>query len=121
MTIKGSCHCGATRFSIDVEPASLTQCTCSICSKGGALWAYYKPEDVRIEPQTSNATYRWQSMMVEHNFCPTCGCITYNRSPSWVDMKPDFTNPQLSVNARLFDDYDISGLPVQVLDGKNLW
>ena len=121
MTIHGSCHCGANKFSVEIEPAGLTQCTCSICSKSGALWAYYKPEQVTFEKAKSHATYRWQSMTVEHNFCPACGCVVNNLSPDWSTGKPDFTNMNVSLNARLFDDFDIAALPVKVIDGKNLW
>lgn len=39
--IKGSCHCGQTQFEVSEAPASVTRCTCSLCSKRGALWAYY--------------------------------------------------------------------------------
>jgi hypothetical protein len=39
MTVKGSCHCGATQFTAQ-RPATVTRCTCSFCSKRGVLWAY---------------------------------------------------------------------------------
>ena len=39
MTIVGKCHCGATQFEIEAAPESVTSCTCSFCSKTGALWA----------------------------------------------------------------------------------
>ena len=121
MSISGSCHCGATKFTVESSPSEVTQCTCSLCSKRGALWAYYQPNDVTIAPQSTTATYRWQSMTVEHNFCPACGCVVNNLSPNWSTGKPDFTNMNVSLNARLFDDFDITSLPVTVLDGKNLW
>lgn len=65
MTIKGSCHCGKTSFEIygDV-PEQLTHCTCSFCSKRGALYAYYQPDQFRVnasaEPMGSIAgTQSW--------------------------------------------------------------
>ncbi|MBW8880194.1 MAG: GFA family protein, partial [Asticcacaulis sp.] len=42
-------------------------------------------------------------------------------SPSWVDFKPDFDNMRVALNARLFDDFDVEALPVEVIDGRNLW
>lgn len=45
MTVKGSCHCGRTQFEVSEAPTDVTRCTCSFCSKRGALWAYYKPAD----------------------------------------------------------------------------
>lgn len=121
MTIKGSCHCGANRFEIETAPESVTRCTCSICAKKGALYAYYPVDAVKFETPTSFATYRWQSKTVAHNFCPTCGCSTYNLSPSWVDFKPDFDHMRVAINARLLDDFDLDAVPVEVIDGKNLW
>jgi len=59
MTIQGSCHCGATRFELSEAPVSLTRCTCSLCAKTRALWAYYTPAQFRLTtPQENVATYR---------------------------------------------------------------
>ncbi len=121
MAVSGSCHCGATRFTVEEAPQSVTQCTCTICSKSGALWVYYTPEQVTFEKPKWTATYRWQSMTVAHNFCPACGCSTYNESPSWIDGKPDFSKPRVALNARLFDDFNLKAVPVTEIDGRNLW
>ena len=124
MPITGSCHCGKTAFEIDGEiPEKLTQCTCSFCAKRGTLYAYYQPAQFRLTtPAADVATYRWQSKMVAHNFCPTCGCGTFSDSP---DFQPDGSwdgkTRRIGVNARLFDDFDAAAAPVQVIDGKNLW
>lgn len=124
MTLSGRCHCGKTAFEIDGElPAQLTRCTCSFCSKRGALWAYYTPQQFkRTTPHQDEATYRWQTRQVAHNFCPTCGCGTYTDSPAF---RPDGSfEPgarRMGVNARLFDDFEAADWPVTVIDGKNLW
>jgi hypothetical protein len=34
---------------------------------------------------------------------------------------PDFENPKVGVNARLFDDVDRDAVPVTIIDGKKLW
>jgi hypothetical protein len=122
MTVKGSCHCGDTKFEIEEAPASVTRCSCTFCSKRGALWGYYKPAQFRLTSTPEKDTiYQWRSRTVRHHFCASCGCGTYSESPSWVDGKPDFDNPKLGVNARLLDDLDVETLPVQVIDGRNLW
>jgi hypothetical protein len=124
MPISGSCHCGKTAFEIDGDiPPKLTRCTCSFCSKRGALWAYYEPAQFRLTtPVADAATYRWQTKMVAHNFCATCGCGTFSNSP---DFKPDGSwdgkTRRIGVNARLFDGFDAATAPVGVIDGKNLW
>jgi hypothetical protein len=122
MILKGSCHCGATKFEVTEVPKTVTRCTCSICSKRGTLWAYYTPEQFsRLTPSENVSSYRWQSKTVSLEFCPTCGCSTTNETPTWVDGKPDFDHPLIAVNARLFDDFDLDAVPVVVIDGKNLW
>ncbi len=30
MSVKGSCHCGATQFEVEAAPEEVTQCTCSL-------------------------------------------------------------------------------------------
>ena len=122
MPIKGSCHCGQTEFEVSEAPASVTRCTCSLCSKRGALWAYYTPAQFRLtSPPENVATYLWGSRTVKHHFCAGCGCGTYSESPDWSTGKPDFDNPKVGVNSRLFDDFDLDAVPVTVIDGKNLW
>jgi hypothetical protein len=122
MTIKGSCHCGATQFELTEAPESVTRCTCSICAKRGALWAYYTPAQFKLTtPPAQRATYLWSTKTVKHHFCGTCGCTTYSESPDWSTGKPDFDNPRVGVNARLIDRFDLESVPVIVIDGKNLW
>ena len=122
MPLKGSCHCGNTQFEVSEAPASVTRCTCSLCSKRGALWAYYTPAQFRLlSPPESVATYLWGSRTVKHHFCASCGCGTYSESPDWSTGKADFDNPKVAVNARLFDDFDLDAVPVNMIDGRNLW
>ena len=116
--VHGSCHCGATKFSLKSPPETLTLCTCTLCSKRGALWAYYAPEDVTFAAQ-DDAIYIWNSNIVKHHFCPSCGCGTFSVSPVWTDGKPDLTKWRFGLNMRLLDDFDISVLPVIEVDGRN--
>ena len=123
MTITGSCHCGKTAFRIDgAIPAKLTRCTCSFCSKRGALVAYYEPAQFQLTTPTSDATYRWNTRLVAHHYCSECGCATFSDSPAFEpDGSWDKITRRIGVNARLFDDFDAAAAPVTVIDGKNLW
>jgi hypothetical protein len=124
MTVTGKCHCGKTAFEIDGKiPPTLTRCTCSFCAKRGHLYAYYEPAQFRLTtPTTDLATYRWQTKLVAHHFCPVCGCGTFSDSPAFNrDGSWDGTTRRIGVNARLFDDFDAAEAPVEVIDGKNLW
>lgn len=121
MRIGGSCHCRATTFEVADAPAAVTQCTCSFCSKRGALWAYYPPSEVTLNSIDHRGTYRWGSRTVKHHFCMICGCGTYTETPDWSSGKADFDNPKISINARLFDNFDLGAVEVVTIDGKNLW
>lgn len=124
MALTGSCHCGTNAFRIDGDiPAQLTRCTCSFCSKRGALLAYYTPEQFHVTtPADGDAIYRWQTKLVEHHFCPECGVSTFSDSPAFeTDGSWDGSTRRIGVNARLLDGFDAAAAPVAVIDGKNLW
>ena len=123
-TITGSCHCGKMAFRIEGElPVALTRCTCSFCSKRGALHAYYRPAQFRLTMATGgDAIYRWNTELVAHHFCSGCGCATFSDSPAFEsDGTWDGSTRRIGVNARLFDHFDVAAMPVEVIDGKNLW
>jgi hypothetical protein len=118
--VTGSCHCGKTFFRIAGElPLSVTRCTCSICSKRGALNAYYSPEQFSVTAH-ADRIYRWGSQLVSSHFCAECGCATYDESPAFApDGSWDAKRRVISVNARLLDDFNIDDAPVSVVDGKS--
>ena len=77
-----------------------------------------------VSPDLAAGERRDLSMGQPHrqtSFLLGCGCGTYSESPDWSTGKPDFDNPKVGVNARLFDDLDLDAVPVTVIDGKNLW
>ena len=124
MTIKGSCHCGKTTFEISgVIPEQLTRCTCSFCSKRGALYAYYEPEQFHINTTAEDdGIYRWNTKLVDHHFCNNCGIPIFSDSPAFErDGTWDKTTRRIGVNARLIEHFDAASAPVSVIDGKNLW
>jgi hypothetical protein len=123
MTITGHCHCGKSSFRIEGElPAKLTRCTCSFCSRRGALVAYYSPEQFHFESRGGDMIYRWNTKQVAHHFCRVCGISTHSDSPAFeAGGKWDGKTRRIGVNARLFDNFDAAAVPVEVIDGKNLW
>jgi hypothetical protein len=135
MAVKGSCHCGGTQFAVAKRPETVTRCTCSFCSKRGALWAYQDKEDdfALITARDRVSTYQWGSYQIEHHHCAICGCGTWSRSPLWdretkhpVPGHPVPGHPvpgrfKVQVNAWLLDDFDPSAQPIEVIDGKTLW
>ena len=122
--LTGRCHCGETTFEVDGElPQALTRCNCTFCTTRGALYAYYEPQQVRIKAEPAgDRVYRWQSKMVAHHFCGTCGNATYSDSPAFqMDGTWDGTSRRMVLNARLFDDFDAEAWPHTVIDGRHLW
>lgn len=123
MPLTATCHCGATRIELAHAPRDITECNCSFCFKRGALWAYYAPDQVAVVTGAEvNTGYSSSPEMHTHHHCSVCGCTTYSTLRcSWTDDGPDFDKPRISVNARLFDDFDIATLPSKKLDGRNDW
>lgn len=118
----GRCHCGDTAFEFDVAADTVTSCTCSICSKRGALWVYCRPAQFRLLKAPQHAsTYRWAKGFVQLHFCGRCGCTTYNESPTSRAGQADFDSPLIAVNARLLEGFDAARVRIDVVDGNNLW
>jgi hypothetical protein len=112
--MEASCHCGAVRIEVEVPPAQLTSCNCSLCRRYGTLWAYYRPAQVRIVQGagTTVAYVQGERTLAAHH-CPTCGCVTHWASLTGAD--------RMAVNARLMDERDIEGVRVRRLDGASTW
>lgn len=121
MTIKGKCHCGATAFELAEAPKSVTRCTCTFCSKRGALWANYSPEEVSFTSKSELSSYSTHPEVQKHYFCAKCGCTTFSDTPLWENFQMVPGKRNCSINARLLDDVDVEAIPVTVIDGKNLW
>lgn len=122
MSIIGSCHCKATVFEVATAPVTVMRCTCSFCSKRGALWAYYKPSQFTLKtPRENVAAYVGGYWTVRHHFCATCGCGTFTDTPDFSTGTPDFDNPIVGINSRLLDSFDLDSVEIVVIDGKNLW
>jgi hypothetical protein len=121
MGILASCHCGAIKFEVSEAPAIATACTCTFCTKRGTLWAYYTPDQVKLAvTPTADAIYA-RNPMIKHHHCNVCGCGTFSQVPTFNNFTPDMDNPRISVNIRLFEDFDVGGVPVETVDGRNLW
>ncbi len=79
-TYAGSCHCGAVRFTADIDLAKgTTRCNCSICSKTRAWFAIVKGDHFHlIAGADALADYQWTppgkpAPHLHYRFCKTCG------------------------------------------------
>jgi len=89
MLLKGSCHCGAVRFSLQSEtPYPYMYCYCSICRKtaGGGGYAINimgKAETFKVKGRTRS--YRAMRGGGERHFCPKCGSALWVWDRRWAE------------------------------------
>ncbi|PYH87629.1 hypothetical protein BO71DRAFT_393121 [Aspergillus ellipticus CBS 707.79] len=75
---KGSCHCGAFRFTLSL-PAPLTtahSCNCAVCAKKGSLWVFPRDNElVVMRGEGGLVGYKAgdDDNEAEHFFCGVCG------------------------------------------------
>ena len=114
--LQATCHCGAVRIEVARRPRRLVQCTCSICRRYGALWAYCSRKTARVfaDPQ-AETFYQWNDNVIEFYHCKTCGCMTRYES---VEKSDD---GRIAVNARMMPPQDIEGIRVRTFDGAETW
>ena len=85
ITLNGSCHCGAVKFTATLTHgfAAARRCSCSICRMRGAVAVTSTPADFRItQGDEKLATYRFNTGVAEHHFCTVCGIYTHHKRRS---------------------------------------
>src|SRR6478735_12682563 len=83
-TQNGSCHCGAVRYSVDIDLSKGTlRCNCSLCRKTRAWFAFAPAGNFRLDTGRDNLTsYRWtpegkEQPNLTYHSCATCGVRTH--------------------------------------------
>lgn len=115
--LEGSCHCGAVRWTLSQEPGSATACSCTICRRYGALWAYgHIGHDIEVTGETK--TYRRKhDGDIDFHSCRNCGSITHYLSTH----PPENGRVRAAVNLRMSDPAPICDLPIRHFDGLDSW
>lgn len=114
--LSATCHCGAVRVEIPEAPSEITNCSCSICRRLGALWAYYEVGRVKVRGHPEHTdTYIQGDKTLRVVRCKTCGCTTH-----WEPLDPNAAS-KLGVNVRNFDPAAIGSARMRMLDGANTW
>lgn len=115
MTQKGSCHCGRISFEVEGEPERAMECNCSHCSrKGYLLWFVPAQQLHLLTPEEDLATYTFNKHVINHHFCPVCGCAPFGFG------KDREGNAMAAVNVRCLPDLDRSRLEIKQVDGRSL-
>jgi len=113
LPIKGACHCGAVRFSVNTTPEFLTECNCSICRRYATQWVYSPENDITLHaPAGTTLAYIWGDEELEFHSCNTCGCTTH-----WASRE----GPRFAVNMRLCDPGAVQDIPTRHFDGADSW
>ena len=112
VSVQGSCHCGAVRFTLAAAPGWVSECNCSICRRYGVLWSYYRLTQVQFQREPLTDTYVWGRRGIAFHRCRTCGCVTH-----WSSMDPQ--RDKIAINARLLDPAVLAAAEVEFLDGAN--
>jgi hypothetical protein len=115
-TMKGSCHCGAVMFEIQLENGleKLRRCNCSPCRRKGAVVASVPLNRLRVVRGEDKLTlYQWNTRTAKHYFCSVCGIYTHHQRR---------TNPnEYGVNIGCLDGIDPLALgEIPVTDGTAL-
>jgi hypothetical protein len=113
LTHSGGCHCGGVRFEV-VAPAHIevTDCNCSICSKGGYLHLIVPKSQFKLLSGADLLrTYQFNTGTAKHLFCSVCGIKSFYVPRSHPDG--------FSVNARCLDAGTVQGMTVKKMDGVN--
>ena len=109
--LDGCCHCGAVRWRFDGDPKSVTACSCTVCRRYGALWAYgYEGLGTALSGAT-RAYVRGPS--IGFHFCPTCSCVAYWRA---LAADPEGRR-RVAVNVRLAEPDAVAHLEIDHFDG----
>jgi hypothetical protein len=110
----GTCHCGRVRITLPRKPESVSDCNCSLCSKTGFRGVYFDPADVSIEGEfDSYVREDLKRPYLATRRCRTCGIVTH-----WT-LLGDGPHERIGVNARLFDEEELRGIPVKQVDGRS--
>jgi len=117
--IEGRCHCGAVRWIYRGTPDRATVCTCSVCRRYGAIWAYGDLDrDVTVAAAPdAGGTYLTADREIDFHHCRTCGCVT-----DWTSTVPDGAGrSRIAVNLRLADPASVAAIPLRRFDGADRW
>ena len=106
-----TCHCKAIRITFPPLREPALECLCSICRRYGALWAYYKPEEVQVEGDDAVEAYVWGKKRLSFNRCKHCGCMTH------YTVVRD-TEPRVAVSCRMLERVEFDELESAQSDGE---
>ena len=118
-TYKGSCHCGAVKYEVDLDLGQGTgKCNCCYCLKARAWAATVKPAAFRLMPGSQEGVAYHQHPEAPTKYhCGRCGIHTHARGDA-----PYMGGPFVQVFVATLDDASAEELlsgPTRYSDGRN--
>ena len=114
MKHRGSCHCGRISFEVEGDIREVVECNCSHCSRKGYLLWFTARNNLQLQtPAEAMATYTFNRHVIQHHFCPVCGCAPFGFG---TDLKGTAT---AAVNVRCLPELDRSSLTIKHVDGRS--
>lgn len=114
MKLKGSCHCGAVHFTVELPEGleSARRCDCSFCAMRGAVAVTAPLAGLTITQGADKLTlYTFNTGTAQHHFCSVCGIYTHHRRRS---------NPnEYGVNLACLEGQTPFLPKVEVMDGRH--
>ena len=102
MQLKGSCHCGAVKFSLNTHtPHPYMHCYCTICRKtaGGGGYAINimgEAASLKVRGQAAVSVYRaklqGKRSPARRHFCGKCGSALWVADPRWPEWVYPFAS-----------------------------
>ncbi|MBF0350592.1 MAG: GFA family protein [SAR324 cluster bacterium] len=114
MAHKGSCHCGGIVFEVEGDFEKVMECNCSHCSrKGYLLWFVARDQLKIMTPESDMSTYTFNKHVIQHQFCPKCGCAPFGLG---TDKKG---NKTAAINVRCLEGLELTTLNRVPVDGRS--
>lgn len=111
--MKATCHCGRVKVQIPAPPEHINFCDCTLCAKSGGAWAYFEPDQLKIEGKTQTYLREdYDNPVVVIHFCPNCGTTTHWR------LKETEENEVSGLNMKLFSPMELEGIEARFPDGR---
>lgn len=113
MQYTGSCHCGQMQLTCDADIQQVYECNCSHCQRKGLLLTFIPAARFNLlSPPEQQATYTFNKHVIQHRFCPRCGCQPYGEG---VDPQG---KPMVAINVRCLEGIDLGTLARIPIDGR---
>jgi hypothetical protein len=115
MNYTGTCHCGKVAFDVEGVLEQVIECNCTHCSRKGYLLWFVDRDKVTLKvPRESLATYTFNKHVIQHHFCPTCGCAPLGFGTDGKGVA------KAAINARCLENVDLTTLRMVPVNGRDL-